>query len=118
VNAEAGGKIVVGVDGSDSSLDALRWAARQAELTGAEIDVVVAWPSLFSTPREAMWAENFDPEADARRWSRASSKRSANEHPDLTVHTEVIEDTQRPPSSTASQGVELLVVGAGGTAPS
>ena len=28
------GRIVVGVDGSEASKDALRWAARQAQLTG------------------------------------------------------------------------------------
>jgi nucleotide-binding universal stress UspA family protein len=35
--------IVVGVDGSDNSTDALRWAAHQAELTGATMDAVIAW---------------------------------------------------------------------------
>jgi len=37
------GRIVVGVDGSPSSRDALVWAHRQAELTGAELVVVTAW---------------------------------------------------------------------------
>lgn len=37
------GRIVVGVDGSDSSKDALRWAKAQADLTGAELVVVTAW---------------------------------------------------------------------------
>ena len=36
------GRIVVGVDGSECSKDALRWAARQAEMTGATLDVIVA----------------------------------------------------------------------------
>jgi nucleotide-binding universal stress UspA family protein len=40
----AGGhQIVVGVDGSASSLEALRWAVRQAELTGEAVDAVIAW---------------------------------------------------------------------------
>ncbi|HEX9538095.1 MAG TPA: universal stress protein [Streptosporangiaceae bacterium] len=34
---------MVGVDGSDSSLSALRWAVRQAELTGGTVDAVIAW---------------------------------------------------------------------------
>jgi nucleotide-binding universal stress UspA family protein len=37
------GRIVVGVDGSVPSEEALRWAARQAQLTGARLDVVMAW---------------------------------------------------------------------------
>lgn len=35
--------IVVGVDGSPGSREALRWAARLAGLTGAPVDVVAAW---------------------------------------------------------------------------
>jgi nucleotide-binding universal stress UspA family protein len=37
------GRIVVGVDGSESSKAALRWAVRQAELTGSSVEAVVAW---------------------------------------------------------------------------
>ncbi len=35
--------IVVGVDGSPASVDALRWAARQAELTGYHLEAVTTW---------------------------------------------------------------------------
>src|ERR1035441_2274121 len=36
-------RIVVGVDGSPSSQEALRWAVRQAGLTGGTVDAVMAW---------------------------------------------------------------------------
>jgi nucleotide-binding universal stress UspA family protein len=36
-------RIVVGIDGSESSASALRWAIRQAGLTGASVDAVIAW---------------------------------------------------------------------------
>ena len=36
-------RIVVGIDGSPPSVAALRWAIRQAELTGATVDAVGAW---------------------------------------------------------------------------
>jgi nucleotide-binding universal stress UspA family protein len=36
-------RIVVGVDGSPASLDALRWAVAQAALTGAVVEAVTAW---------------------------------------------------------------------------
>ncbi len=44
-----GGRIVVGVDGSESSMAALRWAIRQARLTGSSVDAVTAWqvPSAY-----------------------------------------------------------------------
>jgi nucleotide-binding universal stress UspA family protein len=37
------GKIVVGVDGSESSLQALRWALAEAELRKAAVDVIHCW---------------------------------------------------------------------------
>jgi nucleotide-binding universal stress UspA family protein len=36
-------RIVVGVDGSDASKDALRWAVDEAKLRGASVDAVHAW---------------------------------------------------------------------------
>jgi len=41
--ADDSARIVVGVDGSAASKEALRWAARQAALTRANLDVVIAW---------------------------------------------------------------------------
>jgi nucleotide-binding universal stress UspA family protein len=40
---ERRGIIVVGVDGSDRSKDALRWAARQAKLTRATLEAIAVW---------------------------------------------------------------------------
>jgi nucleotide-binding universal stress UspA family protein len=37
------GRIVVGVDGSPSSEEALRWAIGQARLTGQPVDAVTCW---------------------------------------------------------------------------
>jgi nucleotide-binding universal stress UspA family protein len=37
------GKIVVGVDGSDSSKKALRWALEESRLSGSKLEVVTAW---------------------------------------------------------------------------
>jgi nucleotide-binding universal stress UspA family protein len=42
-------RIVVGVDGSAGSEQALRWAARQATYSGATLEAIVAWqyPAFF-----------------------------------------------------------------------
>ena len=42
-------RIVVGVDGSEPSKTALRWAARQAELTGSDLEVVMVWKEPHAT---------------------------------------------------------------------
>ncbi|MEU8976808.1 universal stress protein [Streptomyces monashensis] len=41
-------RIVVGVDGSEPSKAALRWAVNQAKLTGGAVDAVFAWD--YPTP--------------------------------------------------------------------
>ncbi|MEO6988163.1 MAG: universal stress protein [Aquihabitans sp.] len=55
VGAEApvhGGRVVVGVDGSDRSLDALRWAVAEARVREGGLDVVHAWrlPVMATSP--------------------------------------------------------------------
>jgi len=49
--AGTAGTIVVGVDGSEASRDALRWAYRQAKLTGAHLRAVMSW----DVPASAYW---------------------------------------------------------------
>lgn len=59
--------IIVGVDGSDESKSALRWAASLAAGMGARIDAVAAW----QFPPAAEWnfaAAGWDPEQDATQW--------------------------------------------------
>ena len=51
-----GGRIVVGVDKSDSARAALAWAVRQAGLTGAEVDAVAAW----LPPVQFGWAPPYE----------------------------------------------------------
>lgn len=59
--------IVVGVDGSPSSVDALRWAAKQASLTGSRIEAVLSWQ--YPTQME----EIFDAESPA--WTEKTKRR-------------------------------------------
>ena len=52
-------RIVVGVDGSPSSIEALEWALGQAILTGSTIDAVCAWhyPSSLRRCRPGQYAD-------------------------------------------------------------
>lgn len=42
-------RILVGVDGSEKSIAALKWAAELASTNGAEVEVVTAWQTPFPT---------------------------------------------------------------------
>jgi len=48
--------IVVGIDGSDGSLEALRWAIHHAELVGADVHAVIAWeyPAMYGGHPQAI----------------------------------------------------------------
>jgi nucleotide-binding universal stress UspA family protein len=63
------GRIVVGVDGSDQSKIALRWARHLAEITGSRVEAVMAWH-----PFSYVWtlaAPEWDPRDDAEKALRA-----------------------------------------------
>jgi nucleotide-binding universal stress UspA family protein len=55
-------RIVVGVDGSPSSRAALRWAVRQAVLTGGTVDALMAW-QIPRVLRTSAWAPIYVDEA-------------------------------------------------------
>ena len=59
-------RIVVGIDGSDQSANALRWAAHMARIFAARLEAVIAWefPASFG------WAtvpQDWDPAGEMRR---------------------------------------------------
>ena len=112
--SQSGGRIVVGIDGSPSSLDALSWAARQAQLTAAGLEVVTCWewPSSYG------WAmpipDNFDPEGDIRGTLEAALAPLRTAHPGMDVEGRVVRGHPAPILVEASKGAELLVVGSRG----
>jgi nucleotide-binding universal stress UspA family protein len=57
--------IVVGVDGSDSSRQALTWAVHYAALIGAKVDAVISWNYPTGYGIGAI-ASNWNPSEDAR----------------------------------------------------
>lgn len=67
-------QIVVGVDGSDASLSALRWAVKLAPTLDATIEVVVAWEYPYLLGLEAGMPQQWHPEEDAKEILRKSLK--------------------------------------------
>jgi len=113
-DAPASGRIVVGIDGSPSSLDALDWAARQADLTGSSLEIVMTWlwPSSYG------WAvpvpTDFDPEEDVRHSLEAAVEGVRTRYPDLRIDPRVVSGHPAPILVEASKGADLLVVGSRG----
>lgn len=107
----AEGRIVVGVDGSDSSERALHWAARQAELTGGVLEVIATW----EWPANYGWIPgDWDPQADMTKVLGEILDRLRVAHPDVTLRAKVVEGHPAPVLIEASKGAELLVVGSRG----
>ena len=112
---EDGARIVVGVDGSDSSKDALAWAVRQAALTGAVVEAVTAWqiPTYYGfavtddAPDFKQLAVSMLEEAIAAASGLA---------PDVLIRPVVAEENAARALLDAAKGADLLVVGSRGHA--
>ena len=63
---ELSGAVVVGVDGSESSEQALRWASGQAKLESRRLVAITTWqlPTTYGTVTP--WPNDIDFEDDAR----------------------------------------------------
>jgi nucleotide-binding universal stress UspA family protein len=113
VTAPAAPVIVVGVDGSPGSRDAVRWAAQQARLTGAELRAVASW-------RWPNYVTRIPPGADPRSDTLNALLEVIGEvrpdFPDVPVSEHVVEGPAGPALLSKSDGASLLVVGAQGRA--
>lgn len=105
--------IVVGVDGSGGSRDALRWAARQAQLTGAHVRAVGSW-------RWPNYVTRLPPGADLAAETQTTVDEALadvrGDHPDVEFSAHVVEGPAGPALLTQADSAALLVVGAQGRA--
>jgi nucleotide-binding universal stress UspA family protein len=107
------GVIVVGVDGSEGSRDALTWAAGQAALTGSPLRAVATW-------RWPNYLTRIPPGADLQE----DTERTLHEMvapvqsaiPSLEVTEKVIQGPAGPALLSQAEDASLLVVGARGRA--
>lgn len=111
--ADESGLIVVGVDGSASSKEALRWAAHQAELTGAAVSAVIAWeyPSLYGWGA-ALPGEDFAATAGAV--LAEAVRETLGQTPSVEVRESVEVGHPAQVLLNASRDAQLLVVGSRG----
>ena len=80
------GRIVVGLDGSEASKDALRWAIGQAERTGSSVEAIMAWEQATAAYQFGMpMATDFDLGTYYDRALRGIVQEFTGEHPAVDV---------------------------------
>ncbi|GAA1383270.1 universal stress protein [Kitasatospora putterlickiae] len=115
---EETGRIVVGVDGSEPSKRALRWAARQAELTGGVVEAVIAWeyPTFHGARGWFPPASTDETElaGKARREAARAVAEALGPQPPVEVRIEARYGSPAGALIEASRDAALLVVGSRG----
>lgn len=103
-------RVVVGVDGSDSSLEALRYAERIAPLFDAAIEAVTAWefPNLYYP------IDGWSPEADAEKILTTSIRQAFTDSPPAGLITTIVPGSAAHALIERSKGADMLVLGSRG----
>ncbi len=106
-------RIVVGVDGSDDSKQALRWAVAQAARTGQDIVAVTAWEVpvrilVLPTATEQDYADH------AARILAETVREVLGEAPSVPVHMEAIQGRPARVLTRVATSQDTLVVGSHG----
>ena len=111
------GKIVVGVDGSAGSREALRWAFAEAQIRNATLEAVIVWqyPVTASLPTFGVMDTPADFQSEARTTliEILASEGITAEAP-IPVSTLVAEGNPARALLDASSESDLLVVGSRG----
>jgi nucleotide-binding universal stress UspA family protein len=107
-------RIVVGVDGSPSSLEAVEWAAHHAELTGAVLEVLMTWEWPTSYGWSLPVPSGYDPEKESGNSLDKALAPVRTAHPTIAIEATVIEGHPAPLLVDASKKADLLVVGSRG----
>lgn len=106
--------IVVGIDGSDSSLKALHWAVAQAKVTGARLEAVMAWEWPTSWGRTPAWPPGQDPVEGTQKLLAEAVESVLGPHSALDVQEVVVEGHAAAVLIAVSEHADLLVVGSRG----
>jgi nucleotide-binding universal stress UspA family protein len=106
--------VVVGVDGSPASEDALRWAADYARLTNSPLLAVSAWHWPVTMVVALPVPEGFDPVSEAQTSLDSILAEVLGKDPGVAVTTQVVGGPAAQVLIEASRGARLLVVGSRG----
>jgi nucleotide-binding universal stress UspA family protein len=109
------GTIVVGVDGSEASVDALRWAVAEARLRGARVVAVHAWlfPDVVLRRREPPPGYE-ELRRSAQEVLDAALESVAETAAGVDVERRVVEGVPSEQLVAAAEGADMLVLGSRG----
>ncbi|KUM99553.1 universal stress protein UspA [Streptomyces yokosukanensis] len=107
-------RVVVGVDGSPSSYEALRWAVRYAALVGGTVHAVAVWelPGLYGWSAPAVDMD-VDEEETRERMRKELTDVLGTDAAD-SVRSHVVHGNAADVLLRAAEGAEVLVVGGRG----
>ena len=112
---DAGGVIVVGVDGSDPSRDALRWAARQAELTHASLHAIMCWSApVMAYGSPVVVPVDFDIAGSTTKVLDQTVSEVLGDQPSVPVTSIAVEGRPTQRLLAAAEAADLLVLGSRG----
>lgn len=114
------GRVIVGVDGSETARKAVRWAAREAKLRGMKLELVTAWeiptysyvsrygfPAISEEMMKSLTARAEGHLAEALDEARAEAR-------DVQIETIAAEGQPAKVLVEIAKGADLLVVGSRG----
>lgn len=107
-------RIVVGVDGSDPSKDALRWAARLAPVIDADIEAVLTWEYPTNYGWSPPYPDDWRPDLDAGKLLESTVNEVFGDERPAGMTTTVSEGGASRELLLASKDAEMLVVGSRG----
>jgi nucleotide-binding universal stress UspA family protein len=111
--SEPSTRVIVGVDGSPESKQALRWAARYANSSGARLIAVTAW-EYPATLGWNSWPQEWDPSAASRTTLANTVDEVFGTHPPKDLELLVRQGSAAGALLEESKGALLLVVGSRG----
>jgi len=113
------GRVIVGVDGSESSIRALQWAARHARSMGATLEVVTAWtfpegPVPLGIFAHVPWPDELELMTEARARLDEVIEEALSGNSEERVNAQMIKGNAASVLLDVARDADLLVPGSRG----